>query len=479
MGILTWTFFWPESSKKKPFFHIYRHLIIVFLSILAIYFLPSILTFFLLVLSSIEYTRNARYKPLFVFFITFSVSICICSELFIPKFATHKPRMIVYDLLRSTVLFLVGVFDRLTVKRFGASSFIATISFPVLAAGCSELLSSFDRLGIATHVSSFCEDYPEVTFIPQRFLGPAGLIMTIAFLANSVAQWHRTRVVPRYVTSVAFRTISVILFIFYSYQYFRHKDVQFMNISLIYNIDDIARINKTTDLFVVVNPLIVNKTNQLIELSKKRSAIIAFSFYDMKENESFDINTYENNATQYLSVVSSNGKVLSREIKKDFKEIIPVRIFLKDMLVLNTENRRIGFIVGREMYKPEYFTAKDIDLLVTFGNSLYDEECMLSLRTAKIVSQMIGATRIHGSLYMSYGMNSNGKLIFMTKDQNSDPISLKVTRNPFFWNGIRFLIIGYIIIIISILIVLINLLPMRYVNDIIFYVRNMKKLFRS
>ncbi|OHT15732.1 hypothetical protein TRFO_13902 [Tritrichomonas foetus] len=491
MGVLNWTLFWPEASKKKILFHIYRHSIIILLTFLSIYLFPSMVTFYFLFLSGIEYSRNARYHNIFVLYATFTFAVWFTGNLFLPDISSSSvtsPKIIVTDLLRSIIHFSAIVFDRLTVKRFGISSFIATISFPILLAGSSQILCSMDHLGLGTHISAFCSDYPELTFIPLRLLGPSGLVMLVAFIASYTSQWRHTRVVPRYMSTLLFRVLAIIVFAVYSYQYFSPKTSKFVNVSFIYDNSKVNEnvFNKTANLFIFVNPFnhtfftnteneqnnhefsnIDEFTNFLIEKSQKNNQIFTFSHFDDENN-------------QFLNVISENGELRSRQIPKMSKKIIPARLFLKDMLTIESEFGRLGFIVGREMFQQDYLTSKDVDLLVTYGGNEYDEKLRLPLRTAKLVSQMIATTRIHGSSYfVSYGVNSNGKFIFSSQTEIEEVIKLKVSKNTTVFNNIRFLLIENLILFLFFFMIFINLVPMRYVSNMSLSMRKIIEKVRN
>jgi hypothetical protein len=203
-------------------------------------------------------------------------------------------------------------------------------------------------------------------------------------------------------------------------------------------------------LFVIVSPFDSNVTDVFLEIANESAAMIAFA--------------YSANGSIMLTVALPDRTILWRKVTNFERHATLIRISLKDLLVVNSPLGHIGFVFGREMFKPEFFSAREVDLLVTFGGSDFDEKCNFAARSSIMVSQMTGATRLHtGASGRTFAVSSDGSSQFRDEDSQveSKDFRVKVPRNQWKFNGIRFLIVGYIVTIAFIGVVGLSFIPRK------------------
>lgn len=461
MGLLSWTFFWPNlNSKTRIFFHIYRHLLFIISIQLATLLFPSVFMWIAFLLSLIEYTRSVSNKSIFALFLTTLYSLYVRNKFLLHLEVDLSMNAIIYDLLKVIIYFIPLIFDRLTVKRFGVASSLSAFAFPILLSGSLEILTSIDRFGLFAHISSFCADLPEINVL----IGPTGYIMFIGLVVSYISQRHHSRVVPYSLTSIHVRIIIVVLIIAYSVNFFISRSSNLLTICQINDISTDYKEQLRGDINIIVPLLEDFSFNTFISLASATNSIIAFHFNGYLDNKK--------TVGHILTVVTPSGHLQSRSIKPFKKKLNPFR-FLKDMLTVDTEYGTIGFIIDHEMLKPEYFTSKDVTILVTFGGDKKMEEYKIPYFTRKTVSLMTGATRIHASEYStSFAVDPRGKKLYAYNNTQIAELSkiqeISIAKNYLRMNGIRFLIADYVVLVAYIYIIVINILPMRKVQNLPF-----------
>lgn len=470
MQIFAWTLFWPAlNSKNCLLFHIYRHIFFIVGLQITTFFCPSILTWCLFLLSIIEYTRNANNDMVLKLYFTFILGLFIRQKYLAHVEIDLTPSSIIYNLLRTTIYFSAIIFDRLTIKRFGIGSYVSLFAYPILLAGSLEILSSIDHLGLYGHISTFCFDIPELNIL----IGPSGFAIFIGLISSSISQRRHFRVVPHILSKLHVRLILIIIALAFSINYFVCKSTKAIKVSQVHAFPklDVTKENFKSDIYIIIPQLKDFDLEYFTKVSKTTNSFICFYYLTDCLNISSDITR---DCNQILNVVTPSGELKTRNVTRFTKKMIPFQLLLKDMLVVDSQFGQIGFIVGREIVKPEYFSSKDVTILVTFGGDEYMERSKIPYYTRKIMSLMTGATRIHASQYDdSFAVDLKGKRIYIMKsnetyDTFSEPKEIKITKNYLRFNGIRFLIAEYIVFLSFIYIILINILPMRYVHNLPF-----------
>jgi uncharacterized membrane protein YgcG len=104
------------------------------------------------------------------------------------------------------------------------------------------------------------------------------------------------------------------------------------------------------------------------------------------------------------------------------------------------------------MFLPDFFTSKDVDLLITFGGTEFDERWKLPMQAARITNQMTGATRFHVSEYdQTFAVGGDGAIQFVDQRNGESPISrtyrINVVKNWWKWNGRRFLFTEIVVLL--------------------------------
>ena len=390
------------------------------------------------------------------------------------KFIVHSNidltlNSIIYNLLRTTIYFSAIIFDRLTIKRFGIGSYISLFAFPILLAGSLEILSSIDQLGLYGHISTFFFDIPELNIL----VGPSGFAIFIGLISSSISQRRHFRVVPHILSKLHVRLIITFIAFAFSINYIACKSTKTIKISHVTDFPklDITKDNFKSDIYIIVPQLKEYDLEYFKNVSNITKSFITFYYLDNCMNSTYGNAT---DCDQILNVVTPSGELRTRKATKFTKKMIPFRLLLKDMLITDSQFGQIGFIVGREMVKPEYFLSKDVAILVTFGGDEYMEKSQIPYLTRKIVSLMTGATRIHASQYSdSFAVDLRGKRMYTVKINESvntfyEPKEIKITKNYLRFNGMRFLVAEYIVVLSFLYIIFINILPMRYVHNLTF-----------
>jgi hypothetical protein len=119
------------------------------------------------------------------------------------------------------------------------------------------------------------------------------------------------------------------------------------------------------------------------------------------------------------------------------------------------------------MFRTEFFTAKDVDLLVTFGGWEFEEKSKLPLRSAG----MIDAARLHSSGYSdSFAVSSDGSHQFcddefLTGAVVSKDYRVKVPNNLWKFNGLRVLAVGSVVMMAFICVIVLNIIPRKIAGD--------------
>jgi hypothetical protein len=272
---------------------------------------------------------------------------------------------------------------------------------------------------------------------------------------------------PRIISAMLFQGLPLLVVSVSFCQYFFPVRSTFVNVCVIGNITHfLAQPHpEAADLFVVVDRMDRNETQAFINLSETKSAMVAFSF--------------ESSNSTFLSVSLPNGTVASRKVTGLEKRIAPIRLFLRDLLVIDSKFGRIGFIVAREMFQSEFFTARDVDFLVTFGGYRSDEKNKLARRTARMVSQITGAGRLHaGHHYQTFAVGSDGVFQFQDeKDVSTKTASkayrVKVSENVWHFVGIRVLLCGYVVTVAFLVAIGLNLVSMKAATNFLLLLREL------
>lgn len=470
MQIVAWTLFWPElNSKNRLIFHIYRYIILILSLQVSTYYFPSILTWCVFILSTIEYTRNANNSWVLKLYFTFILGLFIRQKFIVHSDIDFTPNSIIYNLLRTTIYFSSIIFDRLTIKRFGYGSYISLFAYPILLAGSLEILSSIDQLGLYGHISTFFFDIPELNIL----VGSSGFAFFIGLISSSISQRKHFRLVPHILSKLHIRIIIVYVALAFSINYIVFKSTKTIKVSQIAEFPklDITNESFKSDIYIITRQLKSFDLDYFSKVSNITKSFITFYYLNNCANSSSD-NILD--CDQILNVVTPSGEVKTRKVAKFTKKMIPFRLLLKDMLVSDSHFGNIGFIVGREMVKPEYFLSKDVAILITFGGDEYMERLNIPYLTRKIVSLMSSATRIHASQYSnSFAVDLRGKRIYTMKNNETEntfyePKEIKITKNYLRFNGLRFLISEYIVFLSFLYVIFINILPMKYVRNLAF-----------
>ena len=466
MGVLSWVLFWPETREKSVVFHVFRHLCIVMMVLLATRVHPSFFTVYLALVCLIEYSRRSKLSGLLGLYFTITFALCLLGVLNGHFMSAASPRALVADFLGSISLYAVVALDHLTVKRFGIASLISTLSFPLLTAGSCEFLGVMDPCGIAHHLSVLCDDYPAFTLPLFRLFGSGGAIFFVAFLAAYTSHWRVMKLVPRLLSVLLFQVLPILVMVMAVTRYFIPQNKWFVDIGLVMNTSKFLAQSSIPhrDMYVVMEAASNNITESFVRMATAVGSVVAFR--------------YALGNDTYVAVALPNSTVQYSRVSDYRKRILPIRFRLEEMLVINSRMGRIGFLVGREMFKPEYFTSHDVDLLVTFGGVARDEQSGVAKRSARMISQMTGAYMLHASsIFQCFALNSDGTYQFVDYVNEADnsevrDYSIKLTRNSWKWNGIRFISCGLVNMFAFICIILLNVLPMREVSNILFFVKS-------
>jgi hypothetical protein len=441
MQAVTWVLFWPETRDRSILFHLFRQGCIFFFIFFALCVHRSLFSVFLMLFSLIEYSRRAQFQALFGLYFTIVAASVFSSYSSAPYVPSDVPaRSILWFFIRGLVFFVAIVFDHLTAKRFGITSIVATIAFPILVAGAFAVLIVLDPLGIAIHLSSLCPDYPDFTFL-FRLFGPTGTTFLLAFFSAHALRWRITRLVNRVMVTLILEILTVLVVGIALYRWFCPASFTFMNAIVVCKSADFLRSKPGKADLIVVNQPIPEPYNgpqpqRFVDLAKTTGAVVVFA--------------YGNHSETWLSVISPDDDFVWRRKTSPASTTFP-RIFLKDITSVKWQGRTIGVCYGREMLGPEFFTSKDMDLLVTFGGSDWDEGAGLPMRAARMTTQMTGASRLHVSAFgQSFAMTGDGGLQFVDDRRDVELVSreyrVKVVSNWWKWNGGRFLIAEWVMI---------------------------------
>jgi hypothetical protein len=104
-------------------------------------------------------------------------------------------------------------------------------------------------------------------------------------------------------------------------------------------------------------------------------------------------------------------------------------------LLVNSSVGRILLLTGRQIFRDEYYTAFDAEIILSITGRDGDELQHLPLKTAPMVSQTTGASRFHVSAVSdSFLISSAGHLVFQEEFQPVDGIrtfshSVKIAKN--------------------------------------------------
>jgi hypothetical protein len=459
MGVLTWILFHPPKQSRTLLFDIFRQAVIIGFVVLSTFINPSLFTVTLMLVSLIEYSRHCRSNGLVSLYCVLTFAFWFAAYLHHPAPPDFTVRSLFFLFFKSAVGYLAIIFDHLTVRRFGFTGKVASVVFPLLAAGSAQFVGVLDQYGLCAHLSAFCTDYPDFTLLLFRLLGPAGPTLLVAFLASYISSWRSTRFLPQFISVILFKILPVTIICVSIIQSVARPPHHFLRVAVVPTLSTFNNISGSqVNLFVLPGVLSPNCTNSLLRLASLQSTLIAFA--------------YEANGQTTLAVALPDGTNVTRTVTVFEKRIAPVRIVLKDLLVVTTPLGRIGFIYGREMYKPDFFAARDVDLLVTFGSPEFDEGCSLARRSARMVSEMIGAARFHASSkHETFAVSSDGIFQFRDEAQGKETAAVqnyrvKVTKNLWKWSGRRLLWVEYFVAIGFFAMIGLNMIPKQSAYDL-------------
>jgi hypothetical protein len=240
MGVLSWVVYWPENSSR-PLFHVFRQLIICGFILLATFINPSLFGVTLTLLSTIEYSRRCSPRHLISLYFVFAFAFWFTGFLCSPSAAIVSPRTVVGLLFKTLVLYFAFIVDHLVSVRFGQTGTITLVTFPILLTGCCEVLGVIDPFGVCLHVSSFCTDYPDFTFLLFRLFGPAGASLLVAFLASCISQWRVARLTPRMIVIFLFEVLTVLMVVVSLARYFSNPRTFFVRTTVVYDAGQFLR----------------------------------------------------------------------------------------------------------------------------------------------------------------------------------------------------------------------------------------------
>ena len=477
MGTLGWILFWPEKGNKSIVFHAFRQCILMLLFFLSFVVNPSLFCVYLLLVSLIEYTRRCQLIHLLILFFFVTFSTWFAGFLIQPFSNNFYPKISIYDLLRGVFIFTSVVLDRLTAKRFSLTSRFTLFSFPILLATSFQFLSNVDHLGLSIHISSFCNDYPDITLFPLIFFGPAGLTFMIGFLASYTSYWRSMKFPTNFVSFLLFKVLPITIFsVSIANTLFKQKELT-ATISVIQNFNQNDTIHtfklineqlkghpSKTDFLLVELPIYIDFTelnNEIVKINKIQKklgdSLLMFSFIDYKTN------------SEKLYCVSENS-IEEYDAKHHKKSKLPFITSFEKVLTVDTKLGKTGIMTGRDVFFTEFLASDSFDFLITFGGSEYDEKSFAYERSGPLISQMTGAARFHASAYAStFLIRGNGKSLFIDTSSSNEVrtfnlVSTNSIRIPA--PGLKIILMNIIFTFASLIIVVMNFLPFRYARDI-------------
>lgn len=451
MSFTSYVIFWPKTGNRSFLFHFVRCFFLLLLALILLDIYPSMFSLYIFILSLIEYTRRCSRRALFLLYIIINSSMYLCEKVF---FSDFRNRSFSNDLLRSTYFFTGLVLDRITCKRFSLASYVALFSFPVILTAYSEILSIIDNFGYAAHMSSFCTDFPDLTFIILKFLGPGGVCFFVSFLAGYTSNWRITRVSVKMLSILLFQILPFCIIVIYVIKFYQNKEVHKIKVALMFNndsktinYDDINHYSSKSNLIVFGYTLSINH-NKINEMMK--NITVPIIIYN---------NEYNNG---YFIYVLKRGNITKHQVIRQQKTIFPILSSFIDMPTLDINGARIGVLADRESYYSRNFASVDVDMMITLCSPKYDEKLRVPVRTSRLITQTTGAARLHVSRYSdTFYMNNEGYFQLIDTYVNESRVyQLLYTKNMLKFVSFRTVFLHWLAFIPLLIVILLDFLPM-------------------
>ena len=434
MTFVSFILFWP-STQTTFLFHIFRHLIIIFLIYLALVIDPCFFTVFLALTSILNYSRSCNKRSLAALQISFAFGIWIS----LPYHNSEKKiDFYKYYSLRSIIPFIPFILDHYLVSKVGFASRLTDLAFPILFSGFNLFSSNIDPLGIIIHPSIFCRDYPDFTYLPLRYGSPSFLIFFIGILVVLTSRWQSTKVIPQFFFTLIFKIIPFLIFIVYFSDYFYKKK------SYLVSIQGISINNNL-------------KCNDFINLLKNNSFVDILTINNNINNcSNFDLNIIKNYSSSKNLIIGNFNNVILIFGSKIYKNLNYFNESLGRFLILSNRNF---------YYEKEYFNY-DADFLITLNGLIEDEIFGYPKMTSSLISQTTGTNRIHiSNIGPSFYCDSNGHFQYIENNQ-SFYHSLKVTPNFFSYSKERRIIFLFITYISTLIVFIMLFFPIRILKRV-------------
>jgi hypothetical protein len=395
---VAWIVFYPELRTPLSF-HFFRHFFLVLFIFIAIRADPCFFSVFLAILSILDYTRRTSSRWLFPTYLSISAGFYLGAHL------SPGLSFVTWTFIRSTFLSLPFLFDRFFVRKVGLSRIITDFAFPVVLAACNQLGTRIDPLGIATNIASFCNDYPDFTFLPLRIGGAPFLVAFIGFLAALTSRWRSTRTLPKSVFTILFKLIPTLTVMIYVGRCLGAP-------SRVIHIGGAVAAADTSCGAIVTALSDLTKLNDVIGLGGILRNCTENDIGKLTLPHSSYIFASDNHTVFAFGPNGTVSTMASAEIGAG------LRGRYSEPLFLDTPIGRILVLTDRQILRTEYYTAVDADLIVSVHGLAGDELNHLPLMNAMVVSQATGATRIHFSAFAdSFLVNADGHAGFTEEFQ--------------------------------------------------------------
>ena len=410
--------FYPETPHPSLPFHISRHLFIIFLTYLTFVLDPSFFTVFFLILSILEYTRKGHLRAKILLYCT----LLFANRLFF-KIQSKNQFIIsaITPIIRTTILYIPFILDSILYEKVNFTKRETDLVFPILLRVCSFILTEIDPHGIAVHISSYCSDYPDFSFLPLRFAGPNFLVFIISFVACICSRWKSTHYLPRSVTKAIFKLIPIlIVFVFFG-RFFWEAGSDNITIS---GFTDNLKCSEIAKMFT----------------SKAINSNITVFGSPVSDCSQRDLQTLRDHSDNNLIIIDVNGTLAFKDGKEYRKQG-------RSPFLVGSGNSSLSALIlnGDDILRMNSYLEKDADLIISFDCSEDIEKRGYPERTATFVAQTTGAHRLHiGKTYkkgnndyrLSFLVNAAGHTIFR-EISNKFTHSTKLAKNVFYFAKIR------------------------------------------
>jgi hypothetical protein len=385
---VSWAIFYPQTTRDTIAFHIVRHILIIGFVFLAIRADPCFFTIFLAMLSILEYSRHASSRSLV------TLHLCLCFGYWLAwrhtKNLPGAPKFfLVRTIARATAFFIPFMLDHYLVKKISATPVITDFAFPMVMGAFNQLLARFDPLGVAADLASFCNDYPDFTFLPLRIGGSAFMVVFVSFLVTAASRWRSTRFFPRSVLTILLKVIPTVIVLVY----FARFTILFP--SRVENVGGVIA-NSEANCSVVIDALEESaRLNRIVGLGGYLQNCTDSDFDRLKTaSSSFNSYVFVSDVSK-IWAIEPNGRCQTLSNRETNKWRF-LGTFEKPLLV-NSSVGRILVLTGRQILREEYSTLFDAEIILSISGREVDELQHLPMKTAMIVSQTTGASRLHVS----------------------------------------------------------------------------------